>query len=84
MTTSAAQHDVASDLAATSGTPAVTETGATRNRILQAQAEGTLRVIRYEHGGGRVYIDGPRRELICDLYNEDTRELILTLMGVEK
>lgn len=75
---------VASDLEATSGTPAFTSTGAARNRILEAHATGKLRVIRYEHGGGRVYIDGPGRELICDLYNEDTRELILTLLGVGK
>lgn len=53
-------------------------------RIQEAQAEGRLRVARYEHGGGRLWIekaDGSR-ELVCDMFREDVRELILEKLGV--
>lgn len=68
----------------TSGTQHLSANGATRHRILEAQAEGRLRLNRYEHGGGRLWIEGKDggRELVCDLYREDTRELILMLLGV--
>lgn len=37
------------------------------------------KVIRYDHGGGRVYVDeeGSGRELIADLYREDMRDFVI-------
>lgn len=37
---------------------------------------------RYEHGGGRLFVDGPSgaRELVADFYNEDTREFIMAII----
>jgi hypothetical protein len=57
----------------------------TQRRIDDAKAEKRLRIARYGHGGGRVWIerhDGGR-ELVCDLYGEDTRELILQRLGIQ-
>lgn len=33
-----------------------------------------LTAIRYEHGGGRLYVDGDRRQLVLDAYEEGDRE----------
>ena len=37
---------------------------------------GPWRVNRYDHGGGRAYIEEPRRTLIADLYQEGDREML--------
>ena len=39
-----------------------------------ATPAGTLAVMRYEHGGARVYVEGPPRKLVCDLYGAADRE----------
>lgn len=39
----------------------------------------TLKISRYDHGGGRIYFDdGEHRELVADAYGEADRELIYT------
>lgn len=44
-------------------------------RILLAQvAHGPLTLIRYDHGGGRLYREEPR-DLIADFYDAANREL---------
>jgi hypothetical protein len=44
-----------------------------------AERFAEAKVIRYEHGGGRVYVDeeGGGRELIADLYREDMRDFVV-------
>src|ERR1051326_8443725 len=39
-------------------------------------------LIRYKHGGGRLALTEPRRELIADFYNENDREYIAAAMFV--
>jgi hypothetical protein len=34
---------------------------------------------RYDHGGGRVFIETPERKLIADYYDEANRELYIYL-----
>jgi hypothetical protein len=39
--------------------------------------KGKITVSRYEHGGGRMFVDdGKNRDLIADTYNEGDREFI--------
>lgn len=44
------------------------------------------KVIRYEHGGGRVYVDeeGGGRELIADLYREDMRDFVISAVSAHE
>jgi hypothetical protein len=41
----------------------------------KAATQGPLTVIRYEHGGGRIYKEEPRT-LVADLFQENDREFI--------
>ena len=43
---------------------------------LAAATPGPWRVDRYDHGGGRAYIEEPRRTLIADFYQEGDREML--------
>ena len=42
--------------------------------LLANAAHGPLKLIRYEHGGGRLYREEPR-DLIADFYDAGNREL---------
>lgn len=43
--------------------------------LLAKATPGPRTLIRYEHGGGRLYRDGDSRELVADFYSEGDREL---------
>jgi hypothetical protein len=50
------------------------------------QASGSLEIIRYDHGGGRIgYFGDPnkgeKRDLVADLYNEADREFYFHARG---
>ena len=46
-----------------------------RLRALAAQATpAPLTLTRYEHGGGRLYVDGPQRVLVADFFDAANRE----------
>lgn len=52
-----------------------------QNRVLweafTKTTKGTVTINRYEHGGGRMFVDdGKNRDLIADTYNEGDREFI--------
>jgi hypothetical protein len=57
---------------------------APNTRALEVLRKATL--TRYEHGGGRLYVEGDKRnnyvarELVADFFNEDTRDLIMSLI----
>ena len=43
---------------------------------LAAATPGPWRVDRYDHGGGRAYVEEPRRTLVADFYQEGDREML--------
>jgi hypothetical protein len=45
----------------------------TLERIARAATPDPLTVIRYEHGGGRIFLEEPRT-LVADFFNEGDRE----------
>lgn len=46
-----------------------------------ARTPDTLKISRYDHGGGRIYFDGGQnRELVADLYHEEDRELVYSTL----
>ncbi len=45
----------------------------TMERIARAATQDPLTVVRYEHGGGRIFMEEPRA-LVADFYQEGDRE----------
>ena len=50
-------------------------------KALAATTQGALTLIRYEHGGGRLYLPGEsgERELVADFYHEGDREAFMAV-----